>query len=300
MADADGGRELGRIVSVVKDITDAGTLEEELWKLPLRSTKSLSLIDLTKRLHVPLEMKKLNKEAVVNAILLHHWQKEVLEHHDRELVAAKLEKLPLKGTVSLKTLAQTHGIVNIARASKDTLIQKLIAKPEGTRQGDVACEEIKHWMVDLHGSELWQRLNGCDVRALENTVSELTASKISSLKKKRLVEELFRHAEDLKRGLPWVEKWIAEVVGAVEMFQRVHGGDMPKRVHRRRGPTTDEDKLAQRWRKLVNRKKDSELSATEVEYVEAVLGKNAWDAQQCVEDYLPGQPVFACVGSESL
>ena len=114
------------------------------------------------------------------------------------------------------------------------------------------------------------------------------------------MEELFRHAEDLKRGLPWVEKWIAEVVGAVEMFQRVHGGDMPKRVHRRRGPTTDEDKLAQRWRKLVNRKKDSELSATEVEYVEAVLGKNAWDAQQCVEDYLPGQPVFACVGSESL
>lgn len=73
MVDVDGGRELGRIVFLVKDIIDVGILEEELWKLSFRSIKLLFLIDLIKRLYVFLEMKKLNKEVVVNVILLYYW-----------------------------------------------------------------------------------------------------------------------------------------------------------------------------------------------------------------------------------
>ena len=66
---------------------------------------------------------------------------------------------------------------------------------------------------------------------------------------------------------------------------------LPKRVHRRKG-ATEEDNLAMRWRKVVNKKENwngrGGLSAAEVEYVEAIPGKDVWSAKPPLEDYIAG------------
>ena len=91
--------------------------------------------------------------------------------------------------------------------------------------------------------------------------------------------------------LGWSESWLKQL-RKLKHFEAVTAGSYQNVFIEEKTGGVDEDRLAQKWRKLVNRKMHpggkGGLTSVEVEYIEAVLGKDVWDAKHAVEDYIPG------------
>lgn len=278
-----------RLLAIFNDASATDELEKCLWNFPLRG--EVSLISFIEAVGLNCSVGRRPKEWVIFEIVFHHWDVVVLQHCDKALVERKLNKLPLKGRISLRALVGARNLAQPRVGGKQALVDVLL----GPRQ-DVTTEMVKSWLQDLRGMEFKRQLAQCSIGNLQTACSELgiVVAKKSWTKHDVLVEEIFKYQDTFRRGLPWVDQNLAELVEALEMFRASHEGGMPKRVHRRKDGQEGclEDRLAMRWRRLHARKTNpnprAALSSAEIQYVEGILGKDIWSSKNRVDDYIPG------------
>lgn len=284
------------VVNLVRDASQTPLLHEKLDALPLKGLTSLLSVAKALALDHPT---KYSKQELVSRILLHHWRQTVLSGSNQDLVAAKLKGLPVKGPVSLQSLMLFCGGSGVSRMNKAAMMEWLLGEGKKVKPEEetISVPTVKEWLVAVRGAELDRRLMNCCPQVLRDACLEITG--VAPNRRwctDQLVKYLVSCQDDVCRGLPCVDRRLAESVAAVEAFRRAHGGEMPKRVHRGKGPAIEEDLVAQRWRRIVSRKAKGSgaggLTATEVEYIEAVLGEGIWDLQSPKEDYIPGLPKF--------
>ena len=283
------------LVLLVGDVVQTEELESRLASLPLKGAVSLS--GLAKACRIEGISGGRGKHDIVGEILYHHWDQVILKRENQSLVVEQLQKLPMKGPVSLRTLLTRQGKSGASRLNKTQVIEILLEEKlnvEEVNVDDSAVEMVKEWLLTLRGTELDGKLRESTPAILQKVCSEIGCGPscvVSSSRKQKLVQQLLLYQDDFKDGLPWVDRGLASTVAAVATFRQNNEGNLPKRVHRTKG-ATEEDNLAKRWRKVVNKKENwngrSGLSAAEVEYVEAILGKDVWSAKPPLEDYIAG------------
>ena len=275
------GVTLEDVLARLNNVEESFELESILNKLPMKGP--VSLASLCKTLKIDGLPSRCKKEDLVLRIVLHHWMFVVLPHVDRRMVGQQLQGLPVKGPVSLRSLLAE---MNLRQAGdKTAMIQTLLCQEAATAEvhETVSVSRLKAGYSSTRGVELEKLLRSCELASLLEVCVEIGCGKteeMKSWKKAKVVQQLVLYQPDFLRGLPWVERKLADNVAAVETFRSTHQGNLPKRVHRRSAGGLEEDRLAQKWRRVVHRKMNPNakggLTPVEIQYIEAVLGKDVW------------------------
>lgn len=151
---------------------------------------------------------------------------------------------------------------------------------------------VKTWLVEETPPELMRRLQNLSKKCLQDVWHDLGINQSAKVNRPKLISVVMQYQDDYRLGLPWVKKPLLDLITSIKEFQEANDGKMPKRTHRRGDGNLEEDKLAQRWRSLMNKKRSlnpkTALSATEIEYVEMVFGADVWDEKKNLEEYVAG------------
>ena len=248
------------------------------------------------------------KAAVVSELLLWYCERRI--ESKGAGAAASLHGLPVKGTVSLRALWARRHLGRPSDLSKEALIAALLRSPGSEQvheahasEAQVAetlsaeCESVRNvltWMDDraLSSADVDQRLQKLSVTELQGVALELSMPEDlqRSDRRPRLLHAIAQHIPDFQKGLPWVPKQVSDLIHEIAAFQQQNDGALPKRAKRRTADTLSEDRLAQRWRRFMNRKDGvgAALAQAEVEFAEAVLGSSIWYKKGRLDQYLPG------------
>ena len=226
-----GRTTLEEVLARVKDAGQSFALEGILQRLPTKGAVSLGSV--CRALKCDGVNSKSKKEELVTRILLHHWIFLVLPHDDRAMVAQQLQRLNVKGPVSLTALLAEMNLTGNHLAKADIIAKLLSHKP--FRAGEIGTLR-ERYRASL-GVELDQLLRSCDLPSLLELGAEIGCGNIEQMKawrKPKVVQQMISYHPDFVRGLAWVERKLAETVAEVETFRSSNRGKLPKRVHRRK------------------------------------------------------------------
>lgn len=256
------------------------------------------------------------KQEQVDGIMLHHWKHVIATSRQVDQLQAKLQALSVKGSVSLRSLLVAAGHQRTHKLSKEAMIDLLsmgvqnvesgparsLSVGDRNLEGDAAQDTerpsgeevsmVKTWLVEETPPELMRRLQNLSKKCLQDVWHDLGINQSAKVNRPKLISVVMQYQDDYRLGLPWVKKPLLDLITSIKEFQEANDGKMPKRTHRRGDGNLEEDKLAQRWRSLMNKKRSlnpkTALSATEIEYVEMVFGADVWDEKKNLEEYVAG------------
>ena len=194
----------------------------------------------------------------------------------------KLNKLPARGQPSLLSLVRTvRAPVTSESACKSDLVLALLHGDRETVLSELAKVPVREQPSVARGVTLWSLSTflGCSPEIAKTRAC-----------RQQLVDALINHQTGDKGISESVQKSLRVLVEDIRTFRSAHGGSLPPRTHRRHSAgSTDEDKLAQSWGRLLQRKAAAGtgkgLRPADIQYVEEALGRDIWGQRQPLEEY---------------